>query len=89
VIAYEPVWAIGTGKVATAEQAQQAHAYIRRKITGLFGENVASSLLILYGGSAKPENVPVLLRLPDVDGGLVGGASLKADSFLAIVKEAG
>jgi triosephosphate isomerase len=89
VIAYEPVWAIGTGKVATTQQAQDAHAYIRRKIGGLFGENVAGSLLIQYGGSVKPDNAAGLLSQPDVDGALVGGASLKADSFLAIVQAAG
>ncbi len=89
VIAYEPVWAIGTGKVATTEQAQEAHAFIRRKIAGQFGENVAGSLLIQYGGSVKPDNAAGLLHQPDVDGALVGGASLKADSFLAIVKAAG
>jgi triosephosphate isomerase len=89
VIAYEPVWAIGTGRVATAEQAQAAHAFIRKKIAGQFGENVASSLLIQYGGSVKPDNAAGLLSQPDVDGALVGGASLKADSFLAIVAAAG
>lgn len=88
VVAYEPVWAIGTGKVATTQQAQDAHAYIRRKIAGLFGENVAQSLLIQYGGSVKPDNAAGLLHQPDVDGALVGGASLKADSFLAIVAAA-
>ncbi|HET6572738.1 MAG TPA: triose-phosphate isomerase [Fimbriiglobus sp.] len=88
VIAYEPVWAIGTGKVATAEQAQAAHAYIRWKISGQFSENVASSLLIQYGGSVKPDNAAGLLSQPDVDGALVGGASLKAETFLAIVSAA-
>jgi triosephosphate isomerase len=88
VVAYEPVWAIGTGKVATPEQAQEAHAFVRKKIASLYSENAASSLLILYGGSAKPENVHSLLHLPDVDGALVGGASLKADSFLAIIRAA-
>ena len=89
VIAYEPVWAIGTGKVASEQQAQDAHAFIRRKIAGLFGENVAGSLLIQYGGSVKPDNAAGLLGQPDVDGALVGGASLKADAFLAIVAAAG
>jgi triosephosphate isomerase len=89
VIAYEPVWAIGTGKVATTEQAQQAHAFVRRKIATLFGENVADSILIQYGGSVKPDNAAGLMAQPDVDGALVGGASLKADSFLNIVKAAG
>lgn len=89
VIAYEPVWAIGTGKVATTEQAQAAHAFIRQKIARLFSEKVASELLIQYGGSVKPDNAAALLHQPDVDGALVGGASLKADSFLAIVAAAG
>jgi triosephosphate isomerase len=88
VVAYEPVWAIGTGKVATPEQAQEAHAFIRKKIAGLFGENVASHLLIQYGGSVKPDNAATILQQPDVDGALVGGASLKADTFLAIVRAA-
>ena len=85
VIAYEPVWAIGTGKVASPEQAQAAHAFVRGKIGTLFGENVAAAVLIQYGGSVKPDNAATLLNLPDVDGALVGGASLKADSFLAII----
>jgi len=85
VIAYEPVWAIGTGKVATPEQAQEAHAFVRRKIGTLLGENTAKDVLIQYGGSVKADNAATLLHLPDVDGALVGGASLKADSFLAIV----
>lgn len=88
VIAYEPVWAIGTGVVATPEQAQAAHAFIRAKIGTLFGENAANAILIQYGGSVKPDNAAQLLHLPDVDGALVGGASLKADSFLAIVRAA-
>jgi triosephosphate isomerase len=86
VIAYEPVWAIGTGKIATPAQAQEAHAFIRRRIGEKFGEKSAQSLLIQYGGSAKPENVADLLHQPDVDGALVGGASLKADLFLAIIR---
>jgi triosephosphate isomerase (TIM) len=88
VIAYEPVWAIGGPKPATPEQAQAAHAFVRGKISALFGEKVASSLLIQYGGAVKPDNAAALLHLPDVDGALVGGASLKADSFLAIVESA-
>ncbi len=88
VIAYEPVWAIGTGRNATPEQAQQAHAFIRGRIRATFGEETASALLIQYGGSVKPENAATLLGQPDVDGALVGGASLKADQFLAIVKAA-
>jgi triosephosphate isomerase (TIM) len=86
VLAYEPVWAIGTGAIATPEQAQQAHAYIRRRIGERFGEEAARALPIQYGGSAKPDNVAALLHQPDVDGALVGGASLKADLFLAIVR---
>jgi triosephosphate isomerase len=86
VIAYEPVWAIGTGRNATPEQAEDAHGYIRQRIGQMFGENVASALPIQYGGSVKPENAAALLSQPDVDGALVGGASLKADSFLAIVR---
>jgi triosephosphate isomerase len=88
VLAYEPVWAIGTGKVATPDQAQEAHAFIRRKVGEMFGEKTAAGLLILYGGSAKPENVPGLLHLPDVDGALVGGASLKPELFLTIIRMA-
>lgn len=86
VIAYEPVWAIGTGRNATPEQAQQAHAFVRGRIRQMFGEKVASELLIQYGGSVKPDNAASLLGQPDVDGALVGGASLKADQFLAIVR---
>jgi triosephosphate isomerase len=86
VIAYEPVWAIGTGRNATPEQAQDAHAFIRRRVGQMFGEKAASALPIQYGGSVKPENAAALLGQPDVDGALVGGASLKADSFLAIVR---
>ncbi len=86
VLAYEPVWAIGTGKVATPEQAQDAHAFVRRWIGGKFGEEAANRLPIQYGGSVKPDNAASLLGLPDVDGALVGGASLKADMFLGIVR---
>jgi triosephosphate isomerase len=86
--AYEPVWAIGTGKVATPEQAQQAHANIRAKMRLFYGEKIADALPILYGGSVTAENASGLLHQPDVDGVLVGGASLKADSFLAIAKAA-
>ncbi len=85
VIAYEPVWAIGTGKVATPEQAQEVHAFIRERIAAKHGRPVADVLRILYGGSVKPDNVKGLMALPDVDGALVGGASLKADSFLKLV----
>jgi triosephosphate isomerase len=86
VIAYEPVWAIGTGKNATPPQAQEAHAFIRRRVGQIFGEKTAQTLPIQYGGSVKPENAASLLGQPDVDGALVGGASLKADQFLAIVR---
>jgi triosephosphate isomerase len=85
VIAYEPVWAIGTGKVATPQQAQEVHAFIRQRITAVHGQAVADALRVLYGGSVKPDNVKGLMSLPDVDGALVGGASLKADSFLKLV----
>lgn len=86
VIAYEPVWAIGTGRIATPEQAQAAHAFLRRRVGEKFGEETAAALPILYGGSATPDNVAQLLGQPDVDGGLVGGASLVAEKFLAIVR---
>jgi triosephosphate isomerase len=89
VIAYEPVWAIGTGKVATDQQAQDAHAFVRKTVAELFGRAVADELVIQYGGSVKPENAAGLMSQPDVDGALVGGASLKADSFLGIVRAAG
>jgi triosephosphate isomerase len=88
VVAYEPVWAIGTGTNATPEQAQQAHAFIRLQIGKRFGEEASAALLIQYGGSVKAENAASLLSQPDVDGALVGGASLKAEQFLAIVKAA-
>jgi triosephosphate isomerase (TIM) len=88
VVAYEPVWAIGTGQNATPEQAQQAHAFLRQRFAKMFGEEKARTLPIQYGGSVKPENVTTLLHEPDVDGALVGGASLKADTFLAIVRAA-
>lgn len=88
VLAYEPVWAIGTGVNATPEQAQQAHAFIRGQIRQRFGEESAVTLPIQYGGSVKPDNAASLFRQPDVDGGLIGGASLNADHFLAIVRAA-
>jgi triosephosphate isomerase len=88
VIAYEPVWAIGTGKVASSEQAQAAHAYIRNHIAKDFGATVAENLAILYGGSVTPESAPQLFSQPDVDGGLIGGASLKSADFLAIAAAA-
>lgn len=88
VLAYEPVWAIGTGRNATPGQAQEAHAFLRRRIRENFGEESASRLPIQYGGSVKPDNAATLLTQPDVDGALVGGASLKADQFLAIIRSA-
>jgi triosephosphate isomerase len=88
VLAYEPVWAIGTGKNATPQQAQEAHAFIRGRVAQLAGAAVADNLIIQYGGSVKPENAASLLGQPDVDGALVGGASLRADQFLAIVRAA-
>ena len=84
VIAYEPVWAIGTGKTASDAQAQEVHAFIRQLIARLFGKPVADAVRILYGGSVKPDNVKGLMTQPDIDGALVGGASLKAESFAAI-----
>ena len=85
VIAYEPVWAIGTGKTATPEQAQEMHAFIRSEITKSHGEDVAKAIRIQYGGSVKPANARELLSLPDVDGALVGGASLEVRSFTEII----
>jgi triosephosphate isomerase len=86
VVAYEPVWAIGTGKTATPEIAAEAHAVIRREATEIFGEEFAGRLRILYGGSVKPENAATLMAQEEIDGALVGGASLDAKSFAAIVK---
>ncbi len=86
VIAYEPVWAIGTGKTATKEQAQEVHAFIRKLLAELFGEATAEATRIQYGGSVKAENATELMAQPDIDGALVGGASLKAASFEGIVK---
>jgi len=87
-IAYEPIWAIGTGVTASPEQAEEAHAFVRGLVSGLFGEVVAERLRIQYGGSMKPDNAAELIAKPNVDGGLIGGASLKADAFAAIVKAA-
>ncbi|MBR4133760.1 MAG: triose-phosphate isomerase [Bacteroidales bacterium] len=84
IVAYEPVWAIGTGKTATAEQAEEIHAFIRKVVADKFGAQVADDLTILYGGSCKPSNAKELFAQPDIDGGLIGGASLKADDFIAI-----
>lgn len=86
VLAYEPVWAIGTGKTASDEQAQEVHAFIRGLVTRLYSQGVGDAIRILYGGSVKPENVKGLMSQADIDGALVGGASLKADSFAAIVR---
>jgi triosephosphate isomerase len=88
VIAYEPVWAIGTGKTATPDQAQEVHKYIRDLLKKMYGEEAAASVRIQYGGSVKPENIAELIGKTDVDGALVGGASLKVDSFSAIVIKA-
>ncbi|MBI1306252.1 MAG: triose-phosphate isomerase [Bacteroidetes bacterium] len=86
ILAYEPVWAIGTGKTASAGQAQEIHAESRNVIRGKFGEEIASSIRILYGGSVKPSNARELFAMPDIDGGLIGGAALDAISFSEIVK---
>ncbi len=86
IVAYEPVWAIGTGKNATSEQAQQAHTFIRSVIAKIFSENVAKKVRIQYGGSVKPSNARELMSQPDVDGALVGGASLEVRSFADIIK---
>jgi len=85
VLAYEPVWAIGTGRTATPEQAQEVHQFIRQWLKAQFGEQPAEAIRILYGGSVKPDNVRELMSKPDIDGALVGGASLKPESFLPIV----
>ena len=86
VIAYEPVWAIGTGKTASAEQAQEIHAFIRKEIAVKYNQQVADATTILYGGSCNPKNAPELFAQPDIDGGLIGGASLKSRDFVDIVK---
>ncbi|MBZ5587431.1 MAG: triose-phosphate isomerase [Acidobacteriia bacterium] len=87
-VAYEPVWAIGTGRTATTVQAQEAHAALRRRLAGLLGTEAAAALRILYGGSVKPDNAAALLAQPDVDGALVGGASLDVEGFCAIIHAA-
>lgn len=88
IVAYEPVWAIGTGKVATSDQAQEVHAFIRGLLTKLYGEAIAQKVRILYGGSMKPSNASELLAQKDIDGGLIGGASLECRSFVELVKAA-
>jgi triosephosphate isomerase len=85
VIAYEPIWAIGTGKTATREQAQEVHLFLRSKLTEMQGESLAKGVRILYGGSVKPQNIAELMAMPDIDGALVGGASLDAETFSQIV----
>lgn len=86
VIAYEPVWAIGTGKTATPEDAQDAHQKIRELIASMYDQEAADAMRIIYGGSMKPGNAQELMAMPDIDGGLIGGASLKAEDFLAIIE---
>lgn len=88
IIAYEPIWAIGTGKTATPEQAQEVHAFIRNYISQKFSKEFGEKLIIQYGGSVKPDNAASLLSQPDIDGALIGGACLKADSFLSIIASA-
>ena len=84
-MAYEPVWAIGTGETASPEQAQDMHAFIRKTLANKYGNEVANGVSILYGGSCKPNNAQEIFSKPDVDGGLIGGAALNADDFFAIV----
>jgi triosephosphate isomerase len=86
IIAYEPIWAIGTGKTATTEQAQEMHAYLRSVLAAKFGSEIANDISILYGGSVKAANATELFACPDVDGGLVGGASLVAQNFIEIIR---
>ena len=88
VVAYEPVWAIGTGLTATSQQAQEVHRFIRTLLCDLFGDNAAGKTRIQYGGSVKPTNADELFQEPDIDGGLIGGASLDAESFAEIVRAA-
>jgi triosephosphate isomerase len=85
ILAYEPVWAIGTGETASPDQAQEMHAFIRETIRSRYGNDIAENVSILYGGSVKPDNAQEIFGKPDVDGGLIGGAALKADDFVAIV----
>ncbi len=86
IIAYEPVWAIGTGKTASPEQAQEIHKFIRNLLTEKYDESISNNITILYGGSCKPSNAKELFAMPDIDGGLIGGAALKSDDFIEIVK---
>lgn len=86
VMAYEPVWAIGTGKTATADQAQEVHLFLREMLEKKFGNNLAKSIRILYGGSVKPDNITELMTMPDIDGALIGGASLEPETFSKIVR---
>jgi triosephosphate isomerase len=85
VLAYEPVWAIGTGETASPEQAQEMHEFIRETVRKSYGNDIADNVSILYGGSVKPDNAKEIFGKPDVDGGLIGGAALKADDFAAII----
>ena len=85
ILAYEPVWAIGTGKTATPEQAEEIHAFIRSQVAGKYGKEIADTCSILYGGSCTPSNAKELFAKPDVDGGLIGGAALKAADFKGII----
>jgi triosephosphate isomerase len=87
IVAYEPVWAIGTGKTATVEQAQEVHSFLRKKLAAIAGSEAAASIRILYGGSVKPDNAKALMGSPDIDGALIGGASLKVEDFTAIIRE--
>jgi triosephosphate isomerase len=89
IVAYEPVWAIGTGKVAQSSDAQQAHAFVRSLLHQRFGPDIGEGVRILYGGSVKPDNIADLMAQPDIDGGLIGGASLKKDSFVSLVQSIG
>jgi triosephosphate isomerase len=86
VVAYEPIWAIGTGKTATPEQAEEVHRFIREKLEKLYSRGISEEIRIQYGGSVIPENIEGLMRQPNIDGALVGGASLKAESFSKIVR---
>jgi triosephosphate isomerase len=85
ILAYEPVWAIGTGKTASPEEAQEVHSFARSQLAGIFGNDIAQSIRILYGGSVKPENVGVLMGMADIDGALVGGAGMEPESFAGII----